>query len=1074
MRRFLFIICIVCTSTAYAYDFEVDGIFYNILEGELWDHENPVVEVTYEKKGTRKTLPTETYVDHVVIPAYVTWERTEYQVIGIGYSAFSWCDLSSITLPEGLEYIDDAAFASSGLYGHVTLPNTLTYIGTAAFSACGLMGSIVIPNSVTYMGDMTFEGCEMLKYAVLSANQKSVPREAFARCTLLQYVVMPEGIESIEDEAFYECQSIKLSNLPQSLKRIGNRALAYASISGVFLPYNVTEMGVRVFENCTSLTYACIPKQITKLPEYTFFNCWVLKHVTIPKNIREIGDYAFYMPRYIEYGDHQIWWGSALETVYIMGDVDSIGQYAFGRSDKSSLEDVYCYSSVVPKADSTTFTYDHKGQPILDGDVTSVYDATLHVPASLIHEYQNTYPWSLFPRIVALTDNIRPQAEPQQFANYKMSELKGFHVDATYYYLYNTQTKSFFCYDNNKWDGIDTKWNPTAHLGAPATKIFFLRYPQHIFDGSVQICCPYMDSYEENYYPVQMEGVDNNIFMVKDMGGGVYRIGLSEHNRDFKRSLYPDCYMGFDQYEGASSVGQLDYMLEPGKEPEGHTYCVDWKLVSPAEYNKIADQLYTCSSGAYLKQLIDSTAIHHPRININKMETAYFDTSLSGVQLDSVRNVLLTAVSLSEYMNELKQTYPSIDLSDAMKLLSRSDFTLPEIETVRKQLDMAVIRTDVLAVIGGATEKHPKSVTELMQNPSFEKANGWIGWKQTYSYRQSYDMSGINTRDTQRGKDAFLSIYDEVLARNNYASTCYPSLRAALGNGETYSTLIGLPNGKYVLECDAAATNEKDIITPELMTGVYLFVSSSGFETLTPIMTDRLVPRHFSNEFYISSGDTIYFGIKTLNTTASHYAMDNFTLTYYGETDREAYHGTLMSRLSTFNRLYPDLEQLYADPLLKQDFDETYKENDIIVGDYIAEKYSTAMKAVEQKAAALNRSVSNYINAALLCQYCEREREYYEGTEYTELADQLGDLEMCLESGYQDCNLDELLMESYRLTIGEVYDYIQQLITETTGIEENVKIEKLKNASIYNLQGQRIETLQKGLNIVDGKKVWVR
>jgi hypothetical protein len=46
--------------------------------------------------------------------------------------------------------------------------------------------------------------------------------------------------------------------------------------------------------------------------------------------------------------------------------------------------------------------------------------------------------------------------------------------------------------------------------------------------------------------------------------------------------------------------------------------------------------------------------------------------------------------------------------------------------------------------------------------------------------------------------------------------------------------------------------------------------------------------------------------------------------------------------------------------------------------------------------------------------------------------------------------------------------------TQTTGIEENVIIRKLKNVSIYNLQGQRINYLQKGLNIVNGKKVYVK
>jgi hypothetical protein len=49
-----------------------------------------------------------------------------------------------------------------------------------------------------------------------------------------------------------------------------------------------------------------------------------------------------------------------------------------------------------------------------------------------------------------------------------------------------------------------------------------------------------------------------------------------------------------------------------------------------------------------------------------------------------------------------------------------------------------------------------------------------------------------------------------------------------------------------------------------------------------------------------------------------------------------------------------------------------------------------------------------------------------------------------------------------------------QFNAQTAGIVENVKIEKIKNASIYNLQGQRLTTLQKGLNIVNGRKVLVK
>ncbi|MBQ7687505.1 MAG: hypothetical protein IJT28_09805 [Bacteroidaceae bacterium] len=88
MRQLLYILLLFCTASASAYDFEVDGIYYNILESELWEHENPTVEVTYGQIGGRGKEATPTYVGDMEIPACVMWEGTEYQVIGIGYSAF--------------------------------------------------------------------------------------------------------------------------------------------------------------------------------------------------------------------------------------------------------------------------------------------------------------------------------------------------------------------------------------------------------------------------------------------------------------------------------------------------------------------------------------------------------------------------------------------------------------------------------------------------------------------------------------------------------------------------------------------------------------------------------------------------------------------------------------------------------------------------------------------------------------------------------------------------------------------------------------------------------------------------
>ena len=71
--------------------------------------------------------------------------------------------------------------------------------------------------------------------------------------------------------------------------------------------------------------------------------------------------------------------------------VTSIGDKAFYAC--SSLEDFYCWANNVPSTNSDAF------------ESTPCNSATLHVPAGSVDAYKNTYPWSLFEEIVALTDD---------------------------------------------------------------------------------------------------------------------------------------------------------------------------------------------------------------------------------------------------------------------------------------------------------------------------------------------------------------------------------------------------------------------------------------------------------------------------------------------------------------------------------------------------------------------------------------------------------------------------------------------------------------------------------------------
>ena len=143
------LLSMISTDT-FAYDFEIDGIYYNLIDGKA-------AEVTY--KGPRSDTG-QSYSGEVVIPEKVTYKGVEYPVDGIGYFAFYDCsNLTSITIPNSVTSIGNSAFENCFALTSITIPNSVTSIGNSAFEGCSSLTSITIPNSVTSIEGSTFSLC---------------------------------------------------------------------------------------------------------------------------------------------------------------------------------------------------------------------------------------------------------------------------------------------------------------------------------------------------------------------------------------------------------------------------------------------------------------------------------------------------------------------------------------------------------------------------------------------------------------------------------------------------------------------------------------------------------------------------------------------------------------------------------------------------------------------------------------------------------------------------------------------------------------------------------------------------
>jgi hypothetical protein len=90
-------------------------------------------------------------------------------VTTIGYSAFSYTSLTSVTIPNSVTEIGESAFQDNYFLASVTIGSSVTTIGAYAFENSRLT-SVTIPNSVTTIGQAAFAGSSPLASVTFLGN----------------------------------------------------------------------------------------------------------------------------------------------------------------------------------------------------------------------------------------------------------------------------------------------------------------------------------------------------------------------------------------------------------------------------------------------------------------------------------------------------------------------------------------------------------------------------------------------------------------------------------------------------------------------------------------------------------------------------------------------------------------------------------------------------------------------------------------------------------------------------------------------------------------------------------------
>lgn len=328
----------------YAYDFEVNGIYYNVLSAK------------------ERTL---TVVANSDVP------------------------YNQLVIPEEVEY-NDIKFTpvkiqlNRSIVPTITIPSTIKEID-------GVVSSGIIRNIDIYISDLA-AFCK-IKFT----NENLFRYNLYLNNKLLTDLVIPEGIDSL-GRNFFDCISIKTLKLPSSLKYIETWGFGGClNLKSIIIEEGLPYISQGLFSNCDSLESISIPQSVTSIRNAAFSGCNNIDHLDLSNNLRYIDGWlggfkkvkTLTIPESVFYiGSDAFYVMSELTELHFNGNSLSMGSGAF--SSASSLKNIYSSQRQPQDFNDDVFP-----------QMTYLF-ATLYIPSGTKELYLSKSGWSNFSNIVEL------------------------------------------------------------------------------------------------------------------------------------------------------------------------------------------------------------------------------------------------------------------------------------------------------------------------------------------------------------------------------------------------------------------------------------------------------------------------------------------------------------------------------------------------------------------------------------------------------------------------------------------------------------------------------------------------
>lgn len=272
-------------------------------------------------------------------------------------------------------------------------------------------------------------------YETYFTEYNKIGKYAFCSCNNLKRLTLPKDITSIEQSAFFGCSGLTSITIPSSVTAIGKWSFYdCSSLTSIELPNSTTTIDESAFQNCTSLASVTLTSNLTSIESYAFIGCSQLKDVRynvlddLATYIQTDHPEIYYINCDIKYYQNN----QEITALKIPAGTTSIGKNVFQKYNGiQSLTFSPALTSISDLQFSCDFTnlksvYVGWQDPIAAGTFfgdANMSNCTLYVPQGTKNTYSKADVWKNFGKIIEYNNQATITLEQPGTLPQKISDL---------------------------------------------------------------------------------------------------------------------------------------------------------------------------------------------------------------------------------------------------------------------------------------------------------------------------------------------------------------------------------------------------------------------------------------------------------------------------------------------------------------------------------------------------------------------------------------------------------------------------------------------------------------------------